>query len=65
MKCNQCQNEMIKDCNVNIEGDFCGIKISKKGKGLFKKVSAKAKAAVCSHCGYVAFYVDEYKDFSE
>lgn len=65
MKCNHCQNEMIKDCKVNVEGDLSGIKISKKAKGLFNKVSAKTKAAVCSNCGYVAFYVDEYKDFSE
>lgn len=56
---------MIKECNVNIEGDMCGIKISKKGRGLFKKASAKPKAAVCSKCGYVAFYIDEYKEFSE
>ena len=66
MKCNQCQNEMVKDCNVNVEYDISGISISKKkGKGLFNKVSAKPKAAVCSNCGYVAFYIDEYKEFSE
>ncbi|TXC81591.1 nucleic acid-binding protein [Metabacillus litoralis] len=65
MKCNQCQNEMIKDCNVNVEGGMYGIKISKKVKGLFNKVSAKPKAAVCSNCGYVAFYIDEYNEFSE
>jgi hypothetical protein len=65
MKCNQCQNEMTKNCNVNVEYDTFGIRISKKGKGLFNKVSAKPKAAVCSNCGYVAFYIDEYKEFSE
>ena len=56
---------MIKDCNVNVEGGMYGINISKKGDGLFNKVSAKPKAAVCSNCGYVAFYIDEYKEFSE
>ena len=66
MKCNQCQNEMVKDCNVNVDYDISGIRISKKkGKGLFNKVSAISKAAVCSNCGYVAFYIDEYKEFSE
>jgi predicted Zn-ribbon and HTH transcriptional regulator len=65
MKCNQCQSEMITDCNVNVEGDLSGIKISKKGKGFFNKVSEKCKAAVCSNCGFVAFYIDEYKKFSE
>jgi predicted nucleic-acid-binding Zn-ribbon protein len=56
---------MVKDCKVNVEYDTSGIRISKKGKGLFKKVSAKSKAAVCSNCGYVAFYIDEYKEFGE
>jgi hypothetical protein len=65
MKCNQCQHDMIKDCKVNVEYDLSGITISKKGKGLFKKVSSKLKAAVCSNCGYVAFYIDEYQEFSK
>ena len=65
MKCIQCQNEMVKDCNVNVEFDTPGISIRKKGKGLFNKISAKLKAAVCSNCGYVAFYIDDYKEFSE
>lgn len=65
MKCNQCQNEMIKDCTVNVEGGMYGIKITKKVKGLFNNVSAKPKAAVCPNCGNVAFYIEEYKKFSE
>lgn len=65
MKCIQCQNEMILDCHVNVEGGMYGIKISKKRNGLFNKVSAKPKAAVCPSCGYVSFYIDEYKEFSE
>ncbi|OAB44937.1 hypothetical protein [Paenibacillus antarcticus] len=64
MKCNQCRNEMIKDCNVNVEYDPSGITISKKGKGFFNEVSAKPKAAVCSNCGYIAFYIDELGDCS-
>ncbi len=65
MQCNQCQKEMIEECKVNVEGGMYGIKISKKGKGLFNNVSAKPKAAVCPSCGYVAFYIDEYKEFSD
>ncbi|MFP7296962.1 hypothetical protein [Neobacillus niacini] len=65
MKCNQCQYEMTKDCKVNVEYDTPGIRISKKWKGSSNKVSAKTKAAVCSNCGYVALYIDEYKEFSE
>ena len=56
---------MIIDCNVNVEGGVYGIKISKKGNGLFNKVSAKPKAAVCSNCGYVSFYIEDYKEFTE
>lgn len=63
MKCNQCQTEMIGDCHVRVEGDLTGIMIIKKVKGFFKNISAKTKAAVCPKCGYVAFYVDDYKDF--
>ncbi|MEH7249354.1 nucleic acid-binding protein [Neobacillus niacini] len=63
MKCVHCQTEMIGDCQVKVEGAMYGLKISKKGKGLFNNVSAKPKAAVCPTCGYVAFYVDEYEEF--
>ncbi len=56
---------MIKGCKVNVEGGMYGIKISKKGNGLFNNVSAKTKAAVCSNCGFVAFYIDKYKEFSQ
>lgn len=63
LKCSQCQSEMVKDYGVQVEGGFYGINIFKKGKGLFKKVSEKPKAAVCPNCGYVAFYIDNFKDF--
>jgi hypothetical protein len=63
--CNQCQTEMIEDLAIRVEGDLYGIKILKKGKGLFNSISAKPKAAVCPNCGCVIFYIDEYKEFSE
>ncbi|MGM0852483.1 MAG: nucleic acid-binding protein [Bacillota bacterium] len=65
MECIHCKNEMVKGCNVNVEGVMYGIKISEKRKGFFNKVSAKPKAAVCSNCGYVAFYMEDYKSFRE
>jgi hypothetical protein len=65
MEGTHCKSEMVKECNVNVEGVMYGIKISKKRKSLFNKVSAKPKAAVCSNCGYVAFYIDDYKQFRE
>lgn len=61
--CSQCQSEMIKDCEVKVEGAMYSIKIFKKKKGLFKKASEKPKASVCPNCGYVAFYIDNYKEF--
>ncbi|MGE7686493.1 nucleic acid-binding protein [Peribacillus simplex] len=60
--CNQCQTEMIDDCKVNVQGGMYGIKVSQK-KGLFSSVSANPKASVCPNCGYVAFYIDEFREF--
>lgn len=56
---------MIEDCQVNVEGGMYGIKITKKNDGLFNNVSAKPKAAVCSNCGYISFYIDDYEKFRE
>lgn len=65
MICSQCQNEMVTDCDVTVQGGLYGIKVSKKRKGFLNNVSAKPKAAVCSDCGHVSFYIDEYEDFRE
>ena len=61
--CHQCQTEMIEDCKVTVEGAMYGIKISQKRKGIFKRTSAIPRAAVCPSCGYVALYIDEYREF--
>lgn len=61
--CQQCDSEMVEDCQVNIEGGLYGLKITKKNEGLFNNVSEKPKAAVCPNCGYVAFYIDDYQKF--
>ena len=63
--CAQCKTEMIEDCTVSVEGARYGIKISKKGKGLFNRISAKPKASVCPNCGFVAFYIDEFRAFDQ
>ena len=54
---------MVTDCSVSVEADTYGLRIFKKSKGLFNKVSGKPKGSVCPNCGYVAFYIDNYKDF--
>ena len=63
LKCNQCQSEMITDCGVSVEADTYGLRIFKKSKGLFNKVSGKPKASVCPNCGYLAFYIENFKEF--
>ncbi len=63
--CIQCQTEMIEDCKVTVEGDIAGLKISQKRKGLFNNISAKTKASVCPNCGYVALYIDDFKEFNQ
>lgn len=63
MKCVHCQTEMVKDCGVSVEGGMYGIKVFKKNKGLFNKVSEKPKAAVCPNCGYVALYIENFQQF--
>lgn len=61
--CTQCQTEMIEDLAIDIQYGMYGIRITKKGKGLFNGVSAKPKAAVCPNCGYIVLYTDEYNVF--
>ncbi|MBP2243074.1 hypothetical protein J2Z40_003662 [Cytobacillus eiseniae] len=63
--CIQCQTEMIDDCKVTVEGDTPGMIISQKRKGSFNHVSAKTKASVCPNCGFVALYIDEFKEFKQ
>ena len=63
--CQQCQSEMISDCELTVEHNFYGIKISQKRAGLFNNVSVKPKAAVCPTCGYVALYVENLSKFQQ
>lgn len=52
---------MVDDCSVSVEGALYGIRIKRKGKGLFSSVSEVPKAAVCPSCGNVVFYIENYK----
>lgn len=61
--CQQCQTEMIEDCDVSVEFDVSGIAITQKRKGLFKNVYESTKAAVCPNCGNVSLYVEDFKKF--
>ncbi|TWT26462.1 nucleic acid-binding protein [Planomicrobium sp. CPCC 101110] len=55
---------MIAGCKVTVEGGMYGLKISRKGGGLFRRASAKPKAAVCPKCGYTALYIDNPSEFT-
>ena len=61
MKCTQCQRNG-QNCNVNVE--LIAELVLVKGRN-FLQSTAKPKAAVCTNCGYVAFYIDDYEKFSE
>ena len=60
--CNQCQTEMREDCILEGYGTE-SIYIKKKVKGFLNSVYAVPKVALCTNCGCVVFYIDEYKDF--
>lgn len=60
--CNQCNCEMVDNCSISVEGALYGIRIKRKGKGLFNSVSAVPKAAVCPNCGTVIFYVEYFQE---
>ncbi len=63
--CHQCQEEMIEDCKVTVEGGFYGIKVSETGNGMFNNASSRLQAAVCPSCGYVALYVEDVTEFQK
>jgi len=52
---------MVDNCSISVEGALYGIRIKRKGKGLFNSVSAVPKAAVCPNCGTVIFYVEDFQ----
>jgi len=63
--CNQCGAEMIEDCEIGMRWKIEEIIISKEFRGFFSNKKAKLKAAVCTSCGNVTFYIDEYKEFKD
>lgn len=64
--CSQCKTEMTAKCYVNINGSpFQEVRIRKQGDGIFDSSSVELKAVVCTNCGYVALYVDEFKNFDD
>ena len=64
-QCPNCRGAMAEDLQVTVKGALYGLKITRKKRGLFKNATAEPKAAVCSGCGAVAFYVENPQDFRE
>ena len=55
-KCLRCENEMVENLDIKIEGGAYGIKITQQG--IFKSSLGKAKCAVCPECGYTETYIE-------
>ena len=59
--CPDCQSKMEMNCTL--ESPY-GVSIRKRRKGLFKSTTTnKIKAAVCTNCGHVTFYVENYEEY--
>lgn len=61
--CSDCQHPMETDCTF--ESPY-GIYLKKKRPGFFNSTSTnKIKAAVCTNCGHVTLYVDNYEAYKD
>ncbi|MEK4629390.1 nucleic acid-binding protein [Solibacillus sp. FSL R7-0682] len=60
--CPDCSTEMEMNCFIV---NPYGIQIQKKRKGLFKNTKSVPKAAVCTSCGHVTLYVDNFKAYND
>ncbi len=56
-KCLRCQEEMVEDLDIKVEGGAYGLKITKPG--IFKDNLGKVKCAVCPKCGYTETYLQD------
>lgn len=56
-KCIRCNNDMIEDLDVKVEGAAYGIKVTQQG--IFQNNLGKIKCAVCPECGYTETYISD------
>lgn len=56
-KCIRCNEEMIENLDVKVEGAAYGIKVTKKG--IFQDNLGKLRCAVCPQCGYTETYISD------
>lgn len=56
-KCIRCDEKMIENLDVKVEGGANGLKITQQG--IFKDTLGKISCAVCPGCGYIETYVQD------
>lgn len=56
-KCIHCEEQMLENLDVKVEGAAYGLKITKPG--IFKESLGKVHCAVCPLCGYLEFYLED------
>lgn len=56
-KCIRCDEKMIENLDVKVEGGANGLKITQQG--IFKDALGKISCAVCPRCGYIETYVQD------
>lgn len=56
-KCIRCNDDMIEDLDVKVEGAAYGIKVTQQG--IFQNNLGKIKCAVCPECGYTETYIPD------
>ena len=56
-KCLRCNEQMVEDLDIKVEGGAYGIKITQQG--IFKDNLGKLQCAACPECGYVETYIKD------
>lgn len=56
-KCMRCEEEMIENCGIKVEGAGYGIVMATDDKKLWANRIGKPKVAICPKCGEVSIYV--------
>lgn len=56
-KCIRCNEEMVENLDIKIEGRADGTKVTQYG--IFKDNLGKLRCAVCPECGYTETYIED------
>ena len=64
-KCYRCATEMVEGFEIQVPSELFGAVKIIDGAGLFAKVIAKPKVAICPECGEVSLYIENVNDISK